>query len=169
MKNNNKGFSLVELLVVIAILGIVTTSASMGFSVLYSANVNNSAGTIDSILSKVRMNNMSKVQTQYLQVYKVNGVNYYRIHTSPQIDFSYKLHKLGSSNIGISYTLDNRSYRITDNNGIVISFSRSGSCEVYRKNGVKYGSEEMKGLTFFNGSKDKSVRIISSVGKHYLK
>ena len=169
MKRNNKGFSLVELLVVIAILGIASSAAFMGFNVMHNANVSNAAGSIDSILSTVRMNNMSKVQTHYLQIYRVDGFNYYRVHTEPTIDYSYRIHKLGATSTQISYTLDNTSYRITDNNGISICFTRSGSCEAYKPNGTKYATQEIKGLTFFNGIRDKSIRIIAAIGKHYMK
>ena len=167
MKVNNKGFSLVELLIVIAILGIVGSGTFMGFNVLHNANVGNSAGTINSTLSAVRMNNMSKVQTQYLQIYRVGGYNYYRVADKPNIDFSYKLHKLGTSSTNVSYTTTN-SIRITDNNGISISFTRSGECVLYNSAGTLQ-TAEINGLTFFNGERDKSIRILSAVGKHYLK
>ena len=69
MKENNKGFSLVELLIIMAVLGIASSAAFMGFNVIHNSNVNNSAGTVNSTLSSIRMNNMSKVNMQYLQIY----------------------------------------------------------------------------------------------------
>ena len=167
MKINNKGFSLVELLIVMGILAIIGSGAFMSFNVIHNANVNNSAGTINSTLSAVRMNNMSKVQTQYLQIYRVNGYNYYRVDDKPNIDFGYRLHKLGTSTTNVSY-ITNNSIRITDNHGITISFTRSGECKLYNSDGT-LNSADINGLTFFNGTRDKTIRILPVVGKHYMR
>lgn len=166
MKGNNKGFSLVELLIVMAILAIIGSGAFMSFNVIHNANVNNAAGTINSTLSAIRMNNMSKVQTQYLQIYRVGGYNYYRVDDKAKIDFNYKLHKLGTSSTNVSFITTN-SIRITDNCGISISFTRSGECKLYNKDG-SLNSADLNGITIYNATRNKSIRILPAIGKHYL-
>lgn len=166
MKGNNKGFSLVELLIVIGILAIIGSGAFMSFNVIHNANVNNSAGTINSTLAAIRMNNMSKVQTQYLQIYRVGGDYYYRIDDKAKIDFNYRLRKLGTSSTNISYITTN-STRISDNHGISISFNRSGECKLYNSDG-SLNSADLNGITFYNSTRNKSIRILPAIGKHYL-
>lgn len=167
MKINNKGFSLVELLIVMAILGIVGSGVFMGFNVIHNANVNNSAGIINSYLSAVRMNNMSKVQSQYLHIYRKGGYNYYYVDDKAKIDFNYKIHKLGTSSTNISYVTTN-SIRITDNHGISISFTRSGECKLYKSDG-SLDTVDLNGITFYNATRNKAIRILPAIGKHYMK
>ena len=170
MKGNNKGFSLVELLIVMAVLGIVSSAAFMGFNVIHNSNVNNSAGTVNSTLASIRMNNMSKVNMQYLQIYKVDGFYYYRVDDKANIDFNYKLHKLGTSSTGISYIIGStgNSIRLTDNRGISITFNRSGECKLYNSDG-SLNASDLLGISFFNATRNKTIRILPAIGKHYLK
>lgn len=169
MELNDKGFSLVELLVIIGMLAIISSGAFMGFNTIYNANVNNSASTINSTLSAVRMNNMSKIQVHYLHIYRVDGFNYYRVADKAKIDFDYKLHKLGSADTNVSYIIDkSNSIRITDDNGISIGFERTGECKLYNKDGTD-NSGDITGITFFNATRDKTIRILPTLGKHYMK
>jgi|GEM_PF-1943936 len=52
----NKGFSLIELLVVVAIMAIALTMISLSIAVVFSNNVRSAANSVDSVLSKAKVN-----------------------------------------------------------------------------------------------------------------
>lgn len=76
MKKHSKGFSMIELIIVVAIIGIFTGLVSIGFGYIQSGNIRSAAQTINSNLSKLKYDAMSKENKQYMYIYQY-GNGYY--------------------------------------------------------------------------------------------
>lgn len=76
MKKHTKGFSMIELIIVVAIIGIFTGLVSIGFGYIQSGNIRSAAQTINSTLSKLKYDAMSKENKQYMYIYQA-GNGYY--------------------------------------------------------------------------------------------
>ena len=66
---NNKGFSLIEVIIAISIMAIVAGIGSLSFSAARKQDVVKTAKVVDSIMTQVRMDNMSKAKAEYMYIY----------------------------------------------------------------------------------------------------
>ena len=76
MKKHTKGFSMIELIIVVAIIGIFTGLASIGFGYIQSGNIRSAAQTLNSTLTQLKYDAMSKENKQYMYIYQA-GNGYY--------------------------------------------------------------------------------------------
>lgn len=165
---NNKGYTLVELMVVIAIIGVVSSVTMVGIKMSKSADAAYAANTINSYMASIRMNNMSKVTSQYLHIYKYKDSHYYSIDNSNKIDFANPNldNEIGNTDMAIFYQTSGESV-ITNNNGITISYNRAGECKLYNKSGTLYASD-LRSITIAGPSKRTIIKVLPAIGKSYI-
>lgn len=164
---NNKGYTLVELMVVIAIIGVVSSMTMVGIKMSRSADAAYAANTLNSYMASIRMNNMSKVNMQYLHIYKHKDSYYYSIDNKKNIDFSKLENKIGNVDTAIFYQTSGESV-IANNNGISIGYNRAGECKIYNKSGTLYG-DDLKSLTIAGPNKKTVIKVLPAIGKSYIK
>lgn len=80
-KNRTKGFSMMEVIIVVAIIGLFTGLASIGLQYVQAGNIRSTAKSIDSNLTKLRLDTMRKEKTPIMYLYKV-GSDYYMLCTT---------------------------------------------------------------------------------------
>lgn len=101
-KNRQKGFSMIEMIIVIAIMGIFTALATIGFGYLKSGNVKAAAKNIDSNLTKLKLDTMSKDKKPYMCIYKVGSDTYMLCTTDTTITPNASNgQKIGNGNVEI--------------------------------------------------------------------
>ena len=174
MRVNNKGFSLIEVIVAIAIMSIVAGIGSLSFSAARRQDVTRAAKSVDSLLSQVRMDNMSKANVEYMYIYintdkdaycyklsnsKVNSVA--AIQSLPDEEV-----EICSDSIVISAGTETSTATITDNGYVAISFEKStGAFKCYDS---LSGSSEttIEQMLFKRGRKTSKIVMASETGKH---
>ena len=102
--NRKKGFSMIELIVVVAIMGIFTALASIGFDYLKAGNVKSAAKTIDSTLTKLKLDTMSKEAKPYMCIYRDKNDYYIFCTTSDKTETPSASNgqKIGNGNVKIT-------------------------------------------------------------------
>ena len=171
MKENNKGFSLVELLVAVAILGIVAVTSSLSFSAVRRADVTKARQTVDSIMSQVRMNNMSKAESEYLYIYLYDDSYYYKISNEKKNSVTAiraiaedEEVLLCDASIEIYYGTESA----TQLNGsyFVISYEKStGAFKCYDSSSSSTVID-IETIVFSRGGKECSLTLAPETGKH---
>lgn len=103
-KNRQKGFSMIEMIIVIAIMGIFTALATIGFGYLKSGNVKAAAKSIDSNLTKLKLDTMSQDKKPYMCLYKVGSDTYMLCTTDTSITPNASNgQKIGNGNVEIYF------------------------------------------------------------------
>lgn len=171
---NNKGFSLVELLVVIAILGIVAVMSSLSYSAVRRADVTKAANTVDSMMSQVRMDNMSSGQAEYMYIYVDDDNVYYKLSNTKvtnvtQIkNLSEEATLLCADSIAVSYTKSAAgSSQLSSTVFLAISFEKTtGAFNCF--DSVNNNKIDLTEINFQRGGKNNSITIANETGKHVL-
>lgn len=129
MHKNNKGFSTIELIAVIAILAILTAGTLVIFHQIGYANTMKAAKLIDSELSKVRIETMSREEKQYLYLYNIDGTVYRKASTKAnpsEAGLNAASGTAFSKNISLIYKLEGAGETGLNNGAnLCISFDRS--------------------------------------------
>lgn len=84
MKNNNKGVTLIEVIIVITILAILSAGTINILHHYSYSNTTKAANTISSIMSKLKMETMSKIQKNYLYLYEIGGSIYLKVSSESE-------------------------------------------------------------------------------------
>ncbi len=184
-KLNNEGFSLVELIVVILILGILTAGATIGFSVLYNAKVDNAAKRLESMLTRAREEAMAHVEAETWLELKTEGDNIYArvfVQNNGAAEAEMKAEeKLGNTNITIklwkakSDAPEDKKYPADDaawNSGTNVEKITSSPVEVHYNaaNGALKAFDEGGAMYYLTdvqltGSETKYLTIIPETGR----
>lgn len=167
---NNKGYSLVEIMVVIAVIGVVTSTTIVGTKMAKSANVSNSANVINSYMASIRLNNMSKVNMQYLHLYRYKDSDYYSIDNTKNVNTSkWNLeNQLGNADSTVFYRTTGGEKALKNGDILTISYTRAGECKIYTGSGGTASSYDLKSLTFANTRKSVTIRVLPAIGKCYI-
>ncbi len=166
MKLNKKAFTLIELIIVLAIMSILTTGIIVGIRSITSANVTDAAKRINSAMSKLRLENMTKTPKSYLYLYNIGGVLYMNVSEQSGvtvgnggIDATFGIRLANNVNLShISFTGIRED--IGEGEKIEISFSRSS--------GAFLSDYESLILTGNGSGKTSTIRCIKETGKHFV-
>lgn len=171
---NNKGFTLVEIIITIAISAILMSGALFGFNLLNYANEKGCAEKINSTLSMLRLETMSKGNKNLYMVLEWDTSELcYRMHlvsaTVPLNEGNWstaadsiKSSKIADKNITISYSDQADGSGMVDLNGtnpcVLISF--------YNSSGAFRSSWKQIKITSNAGT--SIINMITKTGKHYI-
>lgn len=152
---------MIELIIVIAIIGIFTAVASLSLDYLKAGNVRSAAKTVDSNLSKLKLDAMSREEKSYMHIYK-KGDNYYMYCTNEE-------HPSLSSTPGMK--IGNASVAIYVN-GSSVPLSSSDTCVIsYKKGSGAFSDTSPEKIEFARSSGTGTrytLTIVKETGKHYI-
>lgn len=182
MKDNNKGFSLIEVIITLAIMAVLTGMLGLSFNYIQHANTRAAAKTVDSTISKLRFDVMSKKEKPYLYLYQIDGNSYMKIAADggvgKELDKATgKLLCNGSVSIMIKrYQCDTTGEKLSGTDeeksllglgGIIrISYAKSsGAFIVDDTSGTSYGYSQ---ISFGDRVGDFAITLVKDTGKHYI-
>ncbi len=164
-RNNNKGFSMVELIVTIAIMAILTGSFVSAAGYLKYANAKAGAKKVNTQLSELRIDSMSKMQTPYMYLYNISGNTYMKVVTGNNANaatisngiLDKNTTKVGNTQIKVSC------------DGTVISAGNQVQISMNKSTGAFQPSapDEIK-VESLDGSKSYTITLIKSTGRHSM-
>lgn len=165
MKINNKAFTLIELVIVITIMVILVTGTLGGIRSITVVNTKNASRKIDAALSKLRLENMTKVPKSYLYIYNINNALY--MNTSDLSNITVGSDNIDESgirlgnNIRLSYiTFYGNRDDLENGEAIRLSFSRSS--------GAFLSDYEYLILSSSDNANMETIRCIKETGKHVI-
>lgn len=174
MKDDH-GFTLIELIIVMVIMGIVVIGSMTGYNMLGSADARNAARRINTMLSLVQMENMTKNEEYYLLINEdVNGDYYLNVKTvsgtgtQSQEKLDLKNGEIIFQNSGdtteylLSYSAP-AGGRAWSNEMLEVCFRKDTG--VYKNNSFGMIVSNIKvsaaGRTY-------SIKLVTATGKHYI-
>jgi len=126
------------------------------------ANTKKAANKIDTMLSQLRLETMSKKDKPYLYLYNVEGSIYYKISFNNN-ETMLELEKDSNNKLSDSITLLYKTFTIADKSlgkdeKICINFDRSSGAF----------STDFVYLSFRNGSNENKITFVKETGKHWI-
>lgn len=173
---DNHGVTLIELIVVMIIMGILAGGLVFGVQRLDSGNVNSTAKCIKTVLSQVRMENMSKDKPFYLVIEEKDQNYYVSIQIKDaegrvsEIIMKDKL-DLKKGNITFYYKDDPTEYYLRET--VLEGRQTKTRLEVsFRKDtgGLKANTDGalVNRIKINAGGKSYSIRLVEATGKYYV-
>lgn len=156
----NLGFSLIELIVVVAIIAIVSTGGVMAISTINEADALRVATNIDTAMTKVRTETMSKEDKQYLYLYMIGNTLYMKQSRSTETS---TLDAATGTKIASRVTL------AYSNNGTTADTLVEGSplCIGFLRSSGAFDSP-IKYLTLSSADKAYVLTCVTETGKHWV-
>lgn len=179
-KSNNRGFSLVEVIVVVAILGALVLTLSGSFSAVKSANAKSCASEIDSMLSKCKVNAMSRAYNVYLEIYMTEDgvcVAYCESEVSSSGGFTEITREesiVGKKSLSVSYVVNGAetALSVSAGNKLYLAFDRTTGAMLTVKIAASYAGALIENnyyctaIYVYGGPAVKTVELIPQTGKH---
>lgn len=165
MENNNKGFSMIELIITIAIMAILTGSFVSAAGYLKYANAKAGAKKINTELSELRIDSMSKMKTPYMYLYNIDGNTYMKVVTGDNADsasissgvLDKNTTKIGNSQVKISCD----GTVIAENKSVQIYMNKStGAFAAAAPGEIKVESIDKK--------TSYTIKLVKNTGRHYI-
>lgn len=157
--NKNRGLTLVELLVVVVILGVVAGFVGVAASTSGSSSAKKSATMIDSYISELRLNCMSRAGKPYSKLFIKDGVlvaEYYEDETLLSEE------TLSDKRVSVSYKAGDEDITALEDaeEGFEISFARSTGALT-----KPIATGELK-IFIGGGSKSYTITVIAVTGSY---
>ena len=152
------GFSLVELIITISIIAILTGLAAFGFGYLRTADAKGTANAINSGLSDLKAENMTKNKKIYMHLYEYDG-SYYIHYTSEDEESSFSPDGSGKEIGKSTVTVSCDGTEMSD--GSDVRFS------VRKKDGAFTHGPKQIDVSASNGSHYR-IKLVWDTGKHYM-
>ena len=163
MLTDKKGFTLVELIVVIAIIGIVAGLIGVSTSSVSSARARQCSESIDTLISKCRIDCLSRAG-EFKLIISIDGdgnvvANYYKNGTLVKTD------TFSGKGFAVKYTknlLGAETEVALEGNPLTLSFDRGTGSQKYQSDGTCYTS-----ISFISSHTFK-IELVPSTGSHKL-
>lgn len=166
MKKNNKGFSMIELVITIAIMGILTGSFVAAAGYLKYANAKAGAKKINAELSELRIDTMSKMQTPYLYLYKIDSNTYMKVVSGDDSatvggTLDTNTTRVGNVKINVFYTDSSGEHQLgTSGSQIMIEMDKSTGAFKSGYSSIRVASSD--------GKRSYTIKLVKTTGKHYI-
>ena len=162
-RNNNKGFSMVELIITIAIMAILTGSFVAAAGYLKYANAKSGAKKINTELSELRIESMSKMNTPYMYLYNIGGTTYMKVVAGENANkakenglLDKNTTKVGNAQVTVSCD----GTKITDGNAVTITMDKSTGAFLL-------GPEKIE-VASVDGKSSYVIKLVKTTGRHYI-
>lgn len=162
-RDNNKGFSMVELIITVAIMAILTGSFVSAAGYLKYANAKAGAKKINTELSELRIDSMSKMNTPYMYLYNIGGSTYMKVVSGKDADKAIEnglldtnTTKLGNSQIEVFCD----GTKITEGTPTKIYMDKSTGAFISCPKEIKVAS--------IDGHNTYVIKLVKSTGRHYM-
>lgn len=159
-KNRHKGFSMMELIVVIAIIGLFTGLSSIGLQYIQAGNIKSTAKSIDSNLTKLRLDTMRKAEKPIMYLYKV-GDDYYMLCTT---DDSVARDRNNGTHIGNSNTKITVDGTVLGSTEMKVKFKKGSGAfadDSDARSSILVEKKNGKGTSY-------KIILVPDTGKHYM-
>ena len=165
---SNNGFTLIEVIIVIAIISIISTGAILTVSHIGYMNTEKTAKIINMEMETVRMATMTKSESYYLYLYKIDGTLYMKTSTESMGNNAGLNESSGKKlavNCSVAYQLfededtePTGELSLSDGAFLQISFIRSSGAF---SSGYKY-------IKITNGNHSSKIDSIKETGRHLV-
>jgi type II secretory pathway pseudopilin PulG len=153
--------SLIEIIIVMAMIIILASTTVLYLGHLRAANTNKAAEEVNSALSKLQVQTMSKATTPYLYIYHLSDGYYMKVLNTNLTSFSGSLDdkgtKLGNSSMDI-YIDSTAGTKVDGSHFIKIVYTKASS----------FGSETNVSRVVIQGGTTKNIRLIKDTGRHFI-
>lgn len=165
-ENRTKGLSMIELIIVIGIIGIMTAFATITMAYVQSGNIRSAAMSINSNLSQLKYDAMSKEEMPFMYIYKANG-KYYMYSSKKKAAPSDLTAANGSeicnSNCKITY---NGGTAVDTGSYIEIAYKKSGGLS--SQSNLSSGISDITVSKADGSGKRYVITIYTETGKHTM-
>lgn len=154
---------MIELIITIAIMAILTGSFVGAAGYLKYANAKAGAKKINTELSELRIDSMSKMKTPYMYLYNIDGSTYMKVVTGDNADkaaiggvLDKNTTKIGNSQVKVLCD----GTQIADGSAIKISMDKSTGAFKSTISKIEVAS--------IDGKTSYVIKLVQSTGRHYI-
>ena len=158
---NDKGFTLLEIIVMFAMLVVLSSCVVLYMGHLRDVNVKHAAKQVDMSLDKLQVRTMSKAQTPYLYIYKLDDGCYMKVLNKEITSFDYSEFdntgtRLGSSSIKIYKERSGIKEEISGTKFVTLNYNKSAQFNT-----------DISSVIFKRDSEYK-IKLIKDTGRHIM-